>query len=419
MVAKFVLLVVLGVVLELSSGYKHVDHFEQKWVRKVHRIGEPPFMTVPETIRFWGYPAEEHFVTTSDEYILGVHRIPHGIDNEDGNNGTKPVVFLAHGMLSSSSQWAFGPPDKSFAYILADAGYDVWMGNTRGNTYSRNHTTLDPCSTCADFWSYGWGDSGIHDYSAELDYILEKTGQDSLHFIGHSMGTTQLMVLLSERPEYNNKIKDAYLMGPAVFMTHANNPIFWLAEWADDIMDLYHLFGLYEFLPHSDLMTWLGHVVCNVEEHPIMADLCANAAFLLMGINLNQLNMTMAPIYLDHLPEGTSTRPLVHYAQLHVTDNEFVKYDFGSEEENMANYGTVKPPAYDLSNVQVPVALFVGDKDDKADVQDAEHLAQVLPNVFHHEVVDYKGWTHLDFAIAIDAASLVYEPILKMLLDHP
>ena len=70
------------------------------------------------------------------------------------------------------------------------------MGNTRGNTYFKNHTNLDTCSSCPEFWSFGFDDSGLKDYSAEIDYILDKTGQSKVHFVGHSMGTTQLMVII-------------------------------------------------------------------------------------------------------------------------------------------------------------------------------------------------------------------------------
>ena len=31
---------------------------------------------VPELIDYWGYPVETHWVTTADDYILTVHRIP-------------------------------------------------------------------------------------------------------------------------------------------------------------------------------------------------------------------------------------------------------------------------------------------------------------------------------------------------------
>ena len=37
--------------------------------------------------------------------------------------------------------------------MMADAGYDVWLGNTRGNTYGRNHTSLD-ADTDDAFWDF-------------------------------------------------------------------------------------------------------------------------------------------------------------------------------------------------------------------------------------------------------------------------
>jgi len=37
-------------------------------------------------------------------------------------------------------------------FILADAGYDVWLANARGNTYSRKHVAIDPSEP--RFWEY-------------------------------------------------------------------------------------------------------------------------------------------------------------------------------------------------------------------------------------------------------------------------
>ena len=75
-------------------------------------------------IHYWGYPFENHVVTTRDGYILNLHRIPHGANekSEDAKSVQRPVVFLGHALECSSSEYAFGPANKSLAYILADAG---------------------------------------------------------------------------------------------------------------------------------------------------------------------------------------------------------------------------------------------------------------------------------------------------------
>ena len=46
----------------------------------------------------------------------------------------RPVVFLQHGLMASSADWVLSGPGHALAYQLWEAGYDVWLGNFRGNT---------------------------------------------------------------------------------------------------------------------------------------------------------------------------------------------------------------------------------------------------------------------------------------------
>ena len=78
-------------------------------------------------------------------------------------------------------------PDKAPAFVAAAGGFDVWLGNSRGNKYSREHTELDEES---QYWNFDWYEMGTKDLPAVLEMITEKTGYERVAYVGHSQGTT-------------------------------------------------------------------------------------------------------------------------------------------------------------------------------------------------------------------------------------
>ncbi|TDG45718.1 hypothetical protein AWZ03_007856 [Drosophila navojoa] len=175
--------------------------------------------TTKDFISSHGYPAEHHHIVTEDGYVLGVFRIPysHKLKNQEK---IRPIVLIEHGLMGGSDIWFFTGPNHALPYLLVDSGFDVWVGNSRGNTYSRNHismSTEDP-----DFWKFSWHEIGYYDIAATIDYSLQVNGQghQAVHYVGHSQGTTVFFALMSMRPEYNAKIKTAQLMAPVAWMSN-------------------------------------------------------------------------------------------------------------------------------------------------------------------------------------------------------
>lgn len=91
-------------------------------------------------IRKNGYPAEKHIIQTEDGYILTTFRIPHGRNNLKNNS---KIILLNHGLTASSGDYIIVNPENSLGYISADKGYDVWLMNARGTTYSKKHVHIN------------------------------------------------------------------------------------------------------------------------------------------------------------------------------------------------------------------------------------------------------------------------------------
>ena len=58
------------------------------------------------------------------------------------------------------------------AFQLVRAGYDVWLGNNRGNQWSRDHLYLDPMDqNDSRYWEFTFVEMGKFDTKAQVQQI--------------------------------------------------------------------------------------------------------------------------------------------------------------------------------------------------------------------------------------------------------
>ena len=122
---------------------------------------------------------------------------------------------------------------------------------------------IDLPSDSKKYWSFGIDEPARYDYPVAIDYILNKTSQEDLYYIGYSMGTSHYFIMLSELPKYNEKIKAAFVMGPAVFV---GNNLLKLGKPLYDYMFLAMDFlGINQLFPKS--LADLSHYACTKDNN--------------------------------------------------------------------------------------------------------------------------------------------------------
>jgi len=356
-------------------------------------------LNVTDIITGYGYPVQLYDATTDDGYTLLMVRIPHGINNTKASRGP---VLLQHGLTDSCAGWVLNPPYQSLAFILADAGYDVWLGNNRGNGYSM------VSSNPSTFWEFTWDEMALHDFPTQINFVLQTTGYSKLSYIGHSEGTIQAFAGLSYNPSISQKLNIFIALAPVAYVGNLGVPM--LKVLADlDLDAIIKLLGVEEFsLPE------VAHLILPVICRFNPAD-CGFGGTLFYGSD-SYFNDSRVSYYTQYEPFPTSVLNIAHWAQ-GVRTNLFEMFDFGPTG-NMQHYGQSTPPQYNLANYPstLPTALFTGGIDGLADPQDVQQLLNQLPSQV--QVYNRGDYGHLDFLLGYKAYQLTYPTVLQLLSKY-
>ncbi|EDO32172.1 predicted protein [Nematostella vectensis] len=397
---------------------------DSKSVLRRRKIKEIPDAQKNVSQLIWeqGYSVQEHYVQTRDGFILNMQRIPdgrtgklslsqtsqkspQGTQNTPQESHGKPVVFLQHGILADATNWVMDSASHSLGYILADSGFDVWLGNVRGNDYSRRNVHYQP--SVEEFWDWSYQEMADIDLPVMIDYVLQTTGQSQLFYIGHSQGTLMGFTGFSDNTTLAKQIKLFIALAPVYTLKNCTA----LARDANDIiyplLEKYFSNYTFEFFA-GDFVRWLTEIgLCGKWTEKLCYDLMETV----VGFDSPNINETRVPVYVSHFFEGTSFKDIVHFSQM-MYQNRCQKFDYG-EAGNMKRYNKTTPPLCHVQDMPTPTVLFYGEKDGLGDPVDAQALKSLVQNLVHSE--EMKEWNHLDFLYGVDASKLLYPRIVDLL----
>uniref|UniRef100_A0A2D4HP06 Partial AB-hydrolase lipase domain-containing protein n=1 Tax=Micrurus lemniscatus lemniscatus TaxID=129467 RepID=A0A2D4HP06_MICLE len=356
-----------------------------------------------QMISHHGYPSEEYEVLTEDGYYLTINRIPWGRKNI-ALIDPRPVVFLQHGISGDASHWVENMANNSLGFILADAGYDVWLGNSRGTSVSQRHQTFSVDQE--EFWNFSFHEMAMYDLPATINFILKKTKQKQLYYVGCSQGATIGFIAFSAMPELSQKIRMFLAIAPVIYVTYVPNNLLRLLSSLPQYSFKQIFGGKNTMFPQKPIKDFMKKL-CTIA---FMHKLCAKLIFFPDTYNTTNLNMSRIDVYAAHFPDITSVKSILHWKQM--LDTGLFRY-FDYEDKNQMIYKQSSPPSYQIKDLLVPTAVWSGGQDTIADPKDIELLLSGIVNLVYH--CSWADWTHWDFIWGLNAPQRMFFKIIQLM----
>ncbi|KAG9510622.1 Lipase member K [Fragariocoptes setiger] len=374
-----------------------------------------------------GYILETHTITTSDGYILGLHRIVNPLVPFRKTIGS---VIVQHGIMCASVHFVFNSErnerpkiitarrhspvaehqlSDSLAFSLSNWRYDVWLPNFRGNQYSRRHQNATHESS-AQYWNFSVDEHIYFDADAYVTYIKDVTNRQQIAFVGHSLGTTVgLGTLVADPAHRTHLLRPMILMSPVAstkYMRGMMLPMFKLVaclypDLSSFPGSLYKLHTLLQttcvFWPKT--CAWFAGTICGRNDYDPRSVRIQQAQFLDIVIK-----------------QSTSVHVLNHIIQTRQT-GLLRRYDHGDSELNMQHYGQNEPPEYRLDTIHDAHLAIISGQSDLISTRDEVDWIKNKTGVTPIEdyVIPRNTFSHLDFIVSKETATLVNKKVIEIL----
>ena len=346
-------------------------------------------------------------VITSDGYELKLYKVTTLNPVFTGNS---KAILVMHGFLQDSDSFLCGG-STSLVYELVHSGYDVYLGNNRGNKYSSSDCDCKYIKDPELYWDYSMDELIMHDIPAIINHIYSLVG-DPIVVIGFSQGSTQVFGALSMDKELDitGKVELFIALAPAISIPKMQHSTSLLTQFVYQvgikkwpIVFFNWLLGTHSIFSFTPYCQENFHIALFV----VLVRIIMYVAF---GWTCSAISFKKQCQYFRYAYSPGSVKNAFHWYQMSEMGC-LCKFNY-YYSENACN------KCYDLTAINrdsCPIALISGDRDT---VIITDSLTRLLPNaniVLDHHFPEYE---HLDLIWADDVHRTVNPLVFSLIRDH-